>query len=151
MNFRFTDPSLEEIAKRQIPMEFAIETVVNPEQIVPERFGRKCYQSRKVFPNGRTYLVRVIVDKKDIPPTVRTVYATSKIAKYWRARMKVTYDQEVDILNIELTDNLIEESDEDKPGVILDYDSEGNVVGIEILDASKRMPIPITVEVAMVG
>ena len=65
--------------------------------------------------------------------------------------MKVSYDKQVDILNIELTDNLIEESDEDKPGVILDYDSEGNVVGIEILDASKRMPIPRTVDVAMVG
>ena len=65
--------------------------------------------------------------------------------------MKVTYDQEVDILNIELTDAVIEESDEDKPGVILDYDAEGNVVGIEILDASTRMRIPKSVDVAVVG
>jgi YD repeat-containing protein len=65
--------------------------------------------------------------------------------------MKVTYDQEVDILNIELTDGVIDESDEDKPGVILDYDAEGNVVGIEILDASKRMLIPKSVDVAVVG
>ena len=65
--------------------------------------------------------------------------------------MKVTYDQEVDILNIELTDGVIEESDEDKPGVILDYDAEGNVVGIEILDASTRMRIPKSVDVAVVG
>ena len=65
--------------------------------------------------------------------------------------MKVTYDQEVDILNIELTDAVINESDEDKPGVILDYDVEGNVVGIEILDASTRMHIPRSVEVAVVG
>ena len=84
MNFRFTDHALQEIAKRRIPMEFVIESLDDPEQIVPERFGRKCYQSQKVFPNSRTYLVRVIVDMKDIPPTVRTVYATSKIAKYWR-------------------------------------------------------------------
>jgi uncharacterized protein YuzE len=65
--------------------------------------------------------------------------------------MKVTYDQEVDILNIELTDNQIEESDEDKPGVILDYDADGNVVSIEILDASKRMRNPRAVEMAVVG
>ena len=65
--------------------------------------------------------------------------------------MKVTYDQEVDILNIELTDAVIDESDEDKPGVILDYDVEGNVVGIEIFDASKRMHIPKSVDVAVVG
>jgi len=65
--------------------------------------------------------------------------------------MKIIYDQEVDILNIELTENQIEESDEDKPVVILDYDADGNLVSIEILDASKRMPIPRTVEVDMVG
>ena len=45
--------------------------------------------------------------------------------------MEVTYDQEVEILNIELTDAEIEESDEDKPGVILDYDISGNIVSIE--------------------
>ncbi len=65
--------------------------------------------------------------------------------------MKVTYDQEVDILNIEFTDAAIEESDEDKPGVILDYDVAGNVVSIEILDASKRMVNPRTIEMAVVG
>jgi uncharacterized protein YuzE len=52
--------------------------------------------------------------------------------------MKVTYDQEVDVLRILFSNAAIEESDEDKPGVILDYDARGNVVGIEILDASKR-------------
>ena len=36
--------------------------------------------------------------------------------------MKVTYDQEVDILRIILNDEDIDESDEDKPGIIIDYD-----------------------------
>jgi uncharacterized protein YuzE len=56
--------------------------------------------------------------------------------------MKVTYDPEVDILRIELAHTPIEESDEDKPGIILDYDHSGNIVGIEILDASQRMENP---------
>ena len=65
--------------------------------------------------------------------------------------MKVTYDPEVDVLRILLSDAPIEESDEDKPGVILDYDKEGNVVGLEILEASKRMTNPRSVDYAVTG
>ena len=65
--------------------------------------------------------------------------------------MKVTYDQEVDVLRILLNDAEIEESDEDKPGVIIDYDDSGNVVGMEILDASKRISNPRTLEYAVTG
>lgn len=56
--------------------------------------------------------------------------------------MKITYDPEVDILRIDLAQAPIEESDEDKPGIILDYDKDGNVVSIEILDASERVENP---------
>jgi uncharacterized protein YuzE len=51
--------------------------------------------------------------------------------------MKVTYDPEVDVLRILFRDAAIEESDEDKPGVIIDYDKEGNIVGLEVLNASQ--------------
>ncbi len=60
--------------------------------------------------------------------------------------MKVSYDPEVDVVRIIFSDAAIEESDEDKPGVILDYDREGNIVGMEILEASKRMDKPGSVE-----
>ena len=63
--------------------------------------------------------------------------------------MKLTYDPEVDVLRIVLSDADIEESDEDKPGIILDYDKEGNVVGLEILEASKRVANPRAVEYAV--
>jgi len=49
--------------------------------------------------------------------------------------MKVIYDQVADILTIILTKNSVVESDEDKPGVILDYDDKSNLVSLEILDA----------------
>ena len=51
--------------------------------------------------------------------------------------MKVKYDKETDILYIRLSDLSIEESDEDKKGVILDYSADGELVGIEVLNASK--------------
>jgi uncharacterized protein YuzE len=56
--------------------------------------------------------------------------------------MKVTYDPEVDVLRILFRDAPVEESDEDKPGVILDYDKDGNVVGVEVLNASQRVENP---------
>jgi uncharacterized protein YuzE len=63
--------------------------------------------------------------------------------------MRVKYDPEVDVLSIVLSDAPVEESDADKPGVILDYDKDGNVVGLEILDASRRMGNPMSVEYAI--
>ena len=53
--------------------------------------------------------------------------------------MKATYDPRTDTLTLVLRDAPVAESDEDKPGVILDYDAEGNLVGIEVLDASHRV------------
>lgn len=53
--------------------------------------------------------------------------------------MKANYDAEVDVLRIRWSDAPIEESDEDQPGIILDYDQDGNVVGVEILNASTRI------------
>lgn len=52
--------------------------------------------------------------------------------------MKIGYDPDTDILRILLSQAPIEESDEDKPGVILDYDKNGHLVGVEVLDASTR-------------
>jgi uncharacterized protein YuzE len=63
--------------------------------------------------------------------------------------MKVTYDPEVDVLRIVFRDAPVEESDEDKPGVILDYDAAGEVVGLEILDASTRTDNPRAVDFAV--
>jgi uncharacterized protein YuzE len=60
--------------------------------------------------------------------------------------MKVNYDSKTDILTIIFTDTLVTESDEDKPGVILDYDEKGNLVSLEILDASRRMSAPSKIE-----
>lgn len=54
--------------------------------------------------------------------------------------MMVTYDRRTDTLTVVLRDQTqVAESDEDKPGVVLDYDGEGNLASIEILDASKRV------------
>lgn len=60
--------------------------------------------------------------------------------------MKVKYNKEVDVLYITLSDEPISESDEGSRGVIIDYSEKGNIVAIEIIDASKQMPQPSKVE-----
>lgn len=56
--------------------------------------------------------------------------------------MLIKCDKEVDVVYIQFSEKKVAESDQDKPGIILDYDDEGNIVGIEVLDASKKMVQP---------
>lgn len=56
--------------------------------------------------------------------------------------MRATYDAHTDTLSIVLNDRPIVETDEEKPGVLLDYDAGGNIVSLEILDASARVDRP---------
>lgn len=65
--------------------------------------------------------------------------------------MKVNYDASTDTLTVIFRDVPVAESDEDKPGVILDYDAAGNLVSLEVLDASKRVEEPRSVTLETQG
>jgi uncharacterized protein YuzE len=65
--------------------------------------------------------------------------------------VRITYDARTDTLSVVLTDAAVAESDEEKPGVILDFDAAGELVGLEILDASRRVSHLDSVEYERVG
>lgn len=85
MGIRISPHAVKEMARRGIPQAM-VESVLNdPQQVVAEQLGKKAYQSQLDFGDGRTCLLRAIVDEESDPPVLVTVYRTSKIAKYWRS------------------------------------------------------------------
>ncbi len=54
--------------------------------------------------------------------------------------MRLRVDRKNDALYFRLDESAVVDSEEVKPGVILDYDANDNVVGVEILGLSKRVP-----------
>ena len=54
--------------------------------------------------------------------------------------MKLHIDKEADALYLRLDDSKIVESEQVSPGVILDFNEAGQVVGVEMLNISKRAP-----------
>ena len=54
--------------------------------------------------------------------------------------MKLTIDREADALYLELEEGSAVESEELAPGIVVDYDAQNRVVGIEMLNLSQRSP-----------
>jgi hypothetical protein len=71
------------MARRGISRDFVESVLAAPAQKVAGHAGILCYQSL-VEIDPKPYLVRVMVNETASPPTVVTVYRTSKIEKYWR-------------------------------------------------------------------
>jgi len=56
--------------------------------------------------------------------------------------MKVQYDPSADAMYIRLAEGTVADSDEVRDGVVLDYDANGKVLGIEVLKLSQRADKP---------
>jgi uncharacterized protein YuzE len=56
--------------------------------------------------------------------------------------MKIEYDPKADAMYIRLAAGQVADSDEVRPGVVLDFDAEGRVLGVELLDVSTRTANP---------
>lgn len=83
MDFHISKHAEQELQRRRIPRELLEATLNAPEQKVPGHGQIVCYQSRVTI-DGKPYLLRAMVNETSQPPTVVTVYRTSKLSKYYR-------------------------------------------------------------------
>ena len=65
--------------------------------------------------------------------------------------MKIEYDQQANAMYIRLRAGVVAESDEVRPGVVLDFDDQGRVLGIEMLDVSERTDNPREIAMELIG
>jgi uncharacterized protein YuzE len=62
--------------------------------------------------------------------------------------MKTTYDAEADALYVRFSETPVVESEEVSDGVVLDFDADGRIVAIELIDASKHLAAGAHLETA---
>jgi uncharacterized protein YuzE len=53
--------------------------------------------------------------------------------------MKTHYDPESDALYVRFADAAVVDSEEVRPGIVFDFDAEGRIVAVEVLEASKHL------------
>ncbi len=148
MNYLLSAHAREELDRRQIALALLEDVLSHPEQKVPGHEGIRCYQSRVTL-GEKQYLLRVMVNETTDPLDRGHRLSNKQAGEILEHNMKVTYDPEVDVLRVLFGSGPVEESDEDKPGVIIDYDKAGNIIGLEILNASRRVENPRAVEYAV--
>ena len=83
MRFVLTRHAQIEMMRRRIPENLVNQIVNAPEQVVKEHGDIVCYQA-KTFGEGKSYLIRVMINPTTDPAQIVTAYKTSKISKYWR-------------------------------------------------------------------
>ena len=63
--------------------------------------------------------------------------------------MKIEYDKEADALYIQLRDAVVEDNIDIEEGITVDVDENRHIVGIEILDASKKLSLKDIVNITI--
>jgi uncharacterized protein YuzE len=65
--------------------------------------------------------------------------------------MKVVYDPDKDLLQITFTETTVEETAQLAPGLVLDYDDDGKIIGLEIAKASTMVENPYCISYLVGG
>ena len=112
------------LRERGIEEEWIGRTLASPEANEPDRRHpeRRC-ALRRIPEFGDRWL--------------RVVYVEDE--KGGEATMRLSYDGEIDALFVRFAEEVIVESEEVRPGLVIDFDAAGRIVAIEVLDAREQL------------
>ena len=143
----YSGHALFEMRRRGIRRTDVELTICRPGQVAPSVKGRKIYQ-RLMSAVGKM-LLRVVVAQIANSVSCGDGLQDEQGRQVLEEPVKVIYDKESDTLSIILRAGKVAESDEARPGLILDYDKSGRLVSLELLDASETVHGPQSVEFAL--
>ncbi|MCC7351427.1 MAG: DUF2283 domain-containing protein [Phycisphaerales bacterium] len=113
--------------------------------------GRTKHESRSSNPRRRAKRPVVYTDEPmELGKTVPDFLPPpDKLRFSPRIGPRVVYDAPSDTLTLRLSNRPVAESDEASPGVILDFDADGQVIGVELLKVSERSANPRSIELTV--
>ncbi|HWR77281.1 MAG TPA: DUF2283 domain-containing protein [Thiobacillus sp.] len=125
--------------EREIDFAWLAATMDAPETIEQHPDDPTLIYAFRRIPEFGNRVLRVVYNQTKEPPhIVDSLFRPNGR----RQTMRFDYDPQVDALYIRLNEAKIIESEEVQPGIILDFDENGKVAGVEVLDASKRNTTP---------
>ena len=137
MKYELSQHAKDAIAEREIAVDWLERVLDAPEKTEADKADARLTHHLSRIPEHDNRVLRVIFNHQVSPVRVVTAYFDRKNE---RQIMKLKVDEKADALYLRLDDSKIIESEEVSPGVVLDYNERNQVVGVEILNLSKRAP-----------
>lgn len=136
MKIVYGSHALDTLTERNIEREWVARTLEEPDSVEPDPVHPDRMRAFRALPERDGRVLRVGI----CPPS------------RWRARrddvprsrqeeegVKSRYDAQSDALSLRFTETPIVESEEVRPGIVLDFDAEGRIIALEILDATEHL------------
>jgi uncharacterized protein YuzE len=137
---RYTKHAQEAMVVREIALDWIEATVSAPDRVEPDPRDTSATRSYKSIAalDGRVLRVVHRGRRSRYPCDPRSFGSES------RAMMRTTYDPDADAMFVWFGPEGVKsaETEEVAPGIMLDFDSDGRVIGIEVLGVSGRMMRP---------
>jgi uncharacterized protein YuzE len=132
--FNYTDHANKMLVERDITREWVERTILSPDAVEADPKHLDRTRAYKTLPERDGRVLRVVICslRSGIP-------RNHALPRPEPQTMKTHYDAEADALYLRFAETPVSESEEVRPGIIFDFDSEGRIVAVEILDATEHL------------